>query len=83
MPDPLPKWTRQYANQPGGRPFFFSVTYGKFDALPSLTASKYRSGGVPSGFDWSRYDAENHPGALARFQEGSAAERPQQRGRRR
>jgi hypothetical protein len=65
-----PDWPRPYFKQLGGKPFLFFVIYGKFGNLPSLSASEYRSAGLPSALDLSHYDAEQHSHVLARFQEG-------------
>lgn len=70
MPTPLPDWPRRYFRQPGGKPLLFFVVYGQFGELPSLSATEYRSGGMPSGLDLSHYDADHHPDVLTRFQEG-------------
>lgn len=48
----------------------FYVVYGEFGELPILDSSKYRSAGVPFGFELSRADSERYPDDLTRFQEG-------------
>lgn len=70
MPDQLPDWPRPHFKQPGGRPFLFFVVYGKFGSLPEMSASRYRSAGVPAGLDLSHYQAEQHRDVLANFREG-------------
>jgi hypothetical protein len=66
----LPDWPRRYFEKPGGKPFLFFVVYGRFGDLPGLSATHYRSAGIPSGFDLSHYQAEEHPDVLAGFREG-------------
>lgn len=70
MSSSLPDWPRRHFKEGGGKPFLFFVVFGKFQDLPGLSASKYRSTGLPSGFELSRYDAERHPDVLSRFQDG-------------
>jgi hypothetical protein len=66
----LPVWSRPYFARPGGRPFLFYVVYGKFENQPSLSASLYRSAGLPDGLDLYHYDVEKNPAVLAGFLEG-------------
>lgn len=70
MTESLPDWRRLHFAGPGGRPFLFYVVYGKFGSLPSLSASHYRSAGVPDEFTLFHCDMEQHPDVLAGFQEG-------------
>jgi hypothetical protein len=72
MTEALANWHRPHYRQRGGKPFLFFAVYGKFGNLPELSASKYRCAGIPSDFALSRYDAEQHPDVLARFQDGYA-----------
>src|SRR5436189_1088419 len=60
MSSDLPDWPREFFQNNGGRPSLFFVVYGEFAELPSLSASRYRSSGIPAGFELSRYDLENH-----------------------
>ena len=48
---------------------YFQI-YGRFADLPSLSTSRYRSAGVPSGLVLSHYTAEQHPQVLAGFRDG-------------
>ncbi len=70
MSDTPPDWPRPRFTRPGGTPFLFYVVYGKFENLPALSGSRYRSAGVPDGFTLFHYDMEQHPDVLAGFQEG-------------
>src|SRR5512143_3894667 len=70
MPFDLPDWSRQYFTGQGGRPCLFYVVYGAFVEISSLSASKYRSGGIPADFNLSRYDRQQHPDVLHQFQSG-------------
>jgi hypothetical protein len=70
MVESLPDWPRHYFSQAGGNPFIFYVVYGRFENLPPLSASQYRSQGVPFGFDLTQYDSEKHSDVLARFRMG-------------
>ncbi|MBI3865663.1 MAG: hypothetical protein HY290_27635 [Planctomycetia bacterium] len=63
-------WLRPLFRQPGGRPLLFYVVYGQFETLEHLSQSKYRSQGIPSGFELMRYGAGTHDDVLARFQDG-------------
>jgi hypothetical protein len=66
----LQDWNRPQFTQPGGKPMLFYVVFGDFGELPSLDSSKYRSAGVPSGFNLTRSDMERHPDDLTQFQQG-------------
>lgn len=70
MTTPLADWLRPHFIPSSGRPFLFYVVYGEFGSLPGLSASQYRSAGVPDGLDLSHYDMEQHASVLAGFQEG-------------
>ena len=71
MGESFPDWNRPHYLRPGGKPFLFYVVYGEFGELPILDSSKYRSAGVPFGFQLSRADSERYPDDLTRFQEGA------------
>ena len=66
----LGDWIRPRFRKTGGRPTLFYVVYGSFGNLPGLSASKYRSQGIPAGFDLMRYGPDEHPEVLLRFQCG-------------
>lgn len=70
MPATIPEWPRPHFCEPGGRPFLFYVVYGRFAELPSLSASTYRSAGLPPGLDLSHYGTDNHPNVVNGFREG-------------
>jgi hypothetical protein len=70
MPSSLPDWPRPHFQQPGGKPFLFFVVYGSFGKMPDMSASRYRSAGVPAGMDASHYQADKNPDVLASFREG-------------
>jgi hypothetical protein len=70
MSDDPPDWPRPYFTQPGGEPFLYFVVYGEFGKLSSMSASHYRTRGVPAGLKLSRYQSDQHPGVLDRFREG-------------
>jgi hypothetical protein len=70
MPEALSDWPRPYYRKPGGRPFLFFVVYGTFGDFRALSVGKYRSEGVPEGLELARYDVQQRPDVLSRFQEG-------------
>jgi hypothetical protein len=70
MAESLSDWNRPHFQQPGGKPFLFYVVFGEFGEIPILDSTKYRSAGVPAGFELSRSDRKREPDALTRFQEG-------------
>jgi hypothetical protein len=67
MSNSLPDWPRPHFKQRGGKPFLFFVVYGQFEQSPGMSASHYRSTGVPAGLDLSHYQADQHPDVLARW----------------
>jgi hypothetical protein len=70
MTSSLHDWPRPHFKHPGGKPFLYFVVYGKFGKMPGLSASHYRSTGIPTGMDLSHYQADQHPDVLAGFREG-------------
>lgn len=66
----LDDWSRQFYQQPSGRPFLFYVVFGAFRQIPALSRQEYRSNGVFPGLQLSHYDRVKYPGVLDGFQEG-------------
>ncbi|HWB07922.1 MAG TPA: hypothetical protein VG826_01670 [Pirellulales bacterium] len=66
----LPDWPRQYFTGAGGKPFLYYVVYGNFKDLPALSASQYRSPGIPAGFDLMRYDRQQSADVVSQFRDG-------------
>ena len=70
MATSLSDWPRPHFRQSAGRPYLFFVVYGTFGPLPSLSASQYRSHGIPARLDLSHYDADHQPDVLNGFKNG-------------
>ena len=66
----LGNWNRPHFHKPGGRPLLFYAVYGSFGTLAGLSASTYRSQGIPAGFSLMHYGPAQHPEVLVGFREG-------------
>jgi hypothetical protein len=66
----LADWPRPHYVPGGKDPFLFYVVYGRIDDTMALYRSKYRSNGVPDGFDAVMYGPSADPDMVAAFREG-------------
>lgn len=66
----LDTWERKLYTPGGGDPFLFYVLYGEIDLAASLSRSKYRSNGSPSGIHVMSYGPNKHPRVPASFRDG-------------
>lgn len=70
MPTPLESWPRPYFAESGGEAFLFYAVFGDaFEERP-LSASKYRTRGVPDGFQMMSYARDQQPDVFRSFQSG-------------
>lgn len=53
--DSLKNWERKYFTQPLNNPFISYVIYGNFTAEFTISSEKYRTAGLPKGFDLMKY----------------------------
>ena len=64
-------WPRKYYQSGGGNPYVGYVVFGDIKQPLNLSASKYRSAGVPQGVQISSYTAERHAETFRFFLESS------------
>jgi hypothetical protein len=64
-------WSRKYYQSGGGNPYVGYVVFGDIKQPLKLSASKYRSAGVPQGVQISSYTAERHAETFRFFLESS------------
>ena len=60
MNDDLPIWERSHFQPAEGRAFLLYVVYGRFPKEITLSRSKYRSAGLPPGFELRRLERAKH-----------------------
>lgn len=70
MKTDLPDWPRQYFNEASGKPFIFYVAFGELLGPLTISASKYRFGGIPNGLEVLEYGPDSSPDVVASFREG-------------
>lgn len=69
MSTTLESWPRTYFEPNGGDPSLFYVVYGDIDTNAPLSASKYRSQGIPDGMEVMLYGPNTHPEVVDGFRE--------------
>lgn len=57
----LDSWERQYYSSTDAEALLFYVVYGSITTNTTMSATKYRSSGVPTGFSLSSYDKNVYP----------------------
>lgn len=70
MAPQLDTWERKHYTAGGGDPFLFYVLYGEIDLTASLSRSKYRSNGSPSGIQTMSFGPDKEPHVPASFRDG-------------
>lgn len=60
--DELPSWPRPHYQPGGGAPFLFYKLHGDFAAMPAISRSRYRTGGLPAGIDSYLITRDKAPG---------------------
>src|SRR5262249_43958156 len=70
---PLADWPRKSFRPGGGNAFLFYVVHGRVDTTLSLSASKYRSNGIPAGFELMGYSPTSGPEAVASLDSHASA----------
>ena len=67
MPDLLASWERTYHAECNSDAFLFYVAFGDISQDQSFDSLRYRSRGIPSGFDLMAYDKSRHAEVIAGF----------------
>lgn len=70
MGEPLETWDRPDFTVGGGKPYLFYVVFGAVDTGAPLSASTYRTAGIPGGVTIAGYTAAEHPEVINGFREG-------------
>ena len=68
--DSLKNWERKYFTQPLNNPFISYVIYGNFTAEFTISSEKYRTAGLPKGFDLMKYRPGKNLEVVKSFLEG-------------
>src|SRR5690242_20461962 len=68
MEDELPTWPRPYFAPGGSSADFLIVVFGQFTGVASPPFPRYRSAGVPSGFEVSYHSRREEPGVFRKLE---------------